>query len=419
MKTRLLSTLTLLAALCVTPPAFADDGAVPDEWSKIVNGFAHLGALTGRLSDPQDPQLREEFYKFMVSAAAQGYLGLLYADIDHPDFYPAFAPAYNFMGPNPDNVYYMTPVEDKGVYRISGTRGTVHIIDFNLGSGMLLANGTGRLEKTKANYDIDLNAKVRKDGTFDIIMSPERPQGYKGDWWKLEPGTTVLFLRQLSYDAAKELDGRIAIERLDRAAIKPRPSAQRLAENLALLSTWTENWVNFGFDWQKRLVDQGLVNKVVARNINDVGGFTTQIYVEGTFDLAPGEALIFETVIPKKCRYWNIQLTDEKFSAVDIINRQTWLNGRSARLDRDGKFRAVISAEDPGVPNWLDTAGYRKGEILGRWNTCDSAPTPVVTKVAIGDVRKQLPADTPTVTAQARDDSIRARRKAVQMRRRW
>ena len=419
MKRTLFSTLSILAAIFTCVPAHSDEAAPADDWSSLMAGFSHLGNFTERLSDPNDPQLREELYKFIYSGAAQGYLGVVYADIEHPEFYPAFGPAFNFMGPNPDNVYYMTPIDDHGVYRISGDRGTVHIVDFNLASGQLLARGTGRLEATKANYDLDANAHIKKDRSFEVIMSPERPIGFKGDWWKLVPGTTVLFLRQLSYDWAHEVDGRIGIERLDRPAIKPRQTAAQIADNLRMVSQWAENWVKFGFDWQKRLVDQGLVNKVIARNINDVGGFTTQIYVEGTFDLAPDEALILETEIPTKCRYWNVQLTDEKFSAVDIINRQTSLNGRTAKLDKDGKFRAVISTQDPGVPNWLDTAGYRKGEILGRWNTCNSTPQPAVTKISVADVRKYLPADTPLVSAEERDASIRLRRKGVQMRRRW
>ena len=103
--------------------------------------------------------------------------------------------------------------------------------------------------------------------------------------------------------------------------------------------------------------------KVLVRNINDVGGFSTQTYIEGIFDLNPDEALIFETEIPTKCRYWNIELTDERFVAIDWINRQSTLNGRSAKLDRDGKFRAVIAATDPGVANWLDTGGQKRGKI--------------------------------------------------------
>ena len=31
------------------------------------------------------------------------------------------------------------------------------------------------------------------------------------------------------------------------------------------------------------------------------------------------------------------------------------------QLDSEGVFRAVISHTDPGVPNWLDTAGHTQG----------------------------------------------------------
>jgi Protein of unknown function (DUF1214) len=421
MKPFLRLMLAMAISILSTAPTHAEDqpAAAKDEWDTLVAGFEGLGRLTQKLSNPQDPQLRHELYKYMVSAAAQGYLGLLYADAQHPDWYPSFSPAFNFAGPNPDNVYYITPIDDTGVYRVSGDRGTVHIIDFNLGSGDLQLRGTGTLGPTMANYDLDETVKINQDGTFEVILSAERPDGHTGNWWKLVPGSNMLMVRQLSYDALKEVDGRLAIERLDVAVIKPRTPAERAAENLALVSKWTENWTIFNYDWLKRLEQQGLVNKLIARDLNAAGGYTKQIYVEGVFDLAPDEALIIETTIPKTCRYWNVQLTDEKFSAIDILNRQTWLNGRSARLDADGKFRAVVSAQDPGVPNWLDTAGYRKGEILGRWNNCDGAPAPSAAKVAFADVRKHLPSDTPTVTATQREEAIRLRRKGLQLRKRW
>lgn len=107
------------------------------------------------------------------------------------------------------------------------------------------------------------------------------------------------------------------------------------------------------------------------------------------------------------------------WTGLDWINRQTSLNGHQARLDKDGKFRAVISATDPGVPNWLYTIGYQQGTFFGRWKECSSTPTPTITKVKLAEVRNYLPADTPIVTAQARDAAIRMRRKGAQLRRRW
>ena len=79
----------------------------------------------------------------------------------------------------------------------------------------------------------------------------------------------------------------------------------------------------------------------------------------------------------------------------------------------------MVSLRDPGVPNWLDTGGYLQGAIQGRWNQASSAPQPTLTRVAVEDVRKHLPPDTPVVTPEERDKVLRVRRMGAQMRRKW
>jgi hypothetical protein len=82
-------------------------------------------------------------------------------------------------------------------------------------------------------------------------------------------------------------------------------------------------------------------------------------------------------------------------------------------------FHAVISARDPGVPNWLDTAGYPKGAVQGRWLDCEERPLPTMRKVSIAEVRSLLPSDTPIVSAAAREAALRERRLRAQMRTIW
>jgi hypothetical protein len=150
-----------------------------------------------------------------------------------------------------------------------------------------------------------------------------------------------------------------------------------------------------------------------------VGGLTTQRYMEAALDLKRGEALLIETVVPKTCRYWNVQLADEYWASVDWTHRHSSLNGHTARIDSDGKLRVIVAAADPGVPNWLDTTGIQRGLFYGRWTECDSTPTPTATVIQLAEVRRHLPADTPTVSASERDATIRERRMAVQLRKRW
>jgi hypothetical protein len=106
-------------------------------------------------------------------------------------------------------------------------------------------------------------------------------------------------------------------------------------------------------------------------------------------------------------------------TTIDQINRPTSINGYQARLDQDGRFRAVISVTDPGVPNWLDTGGHLRGAISGRWWTPSHEPQTTLTKVPLAEIRAYLPEETPVVTFEEREASVRARRRGAQLRIRW
>jgi hypothetical protein len=143
------------------------------------------------------------------------------------------------------------------------------------------------------------------------------------------------------------------------------------------------------------------------------------VYWQGVYRLGPDEALILETPLPQSVHYWNVQLNDALWNATEYLQRQSSLNGHQATIDSDGKFRAVISVDDPGVANWLDPHGYLEGTIVGRWYGADSHPVPTLKVVPFTDLRKHLPSDTPNFTAAARAEQLRARRIGGQMRRRW
>ena len=412
--------LSALMGISVNTVVLAEESPPPNIWPSYVEGLIPLGErMADQISEPKDPLLRQEMYKYMYEIVAQGYFTLLYQDTRHPDFWPVFNQAYPVGFANPDDAYYQAVVDDTGVYKISGFRGTSYIVDFQVGSGEFSPFGRGKLGPTLSNYDLDHEAHFKKDGSFEVILSPERPKGYKGDWWRLKPTATFIWVRQMSYDWVHEVDGRFAIERLDTPAIKPRDNADKIAEQLKQIPQWTQAWVNFGLHWSDQLRAKGLINKVAVFDWSNQGGVSTQRYIQGIFDIQPDEALIIETEIPKPCKYWAFQLANEQTDTIDWINRQSTLNGHFARLDKDGKFRAVISAKDPGVPNWLDVADYQRGLIVGRWKECASYPEPTVQKVKVADVRKYLPKETPVVTLAERDAHIRVMRKAVQLRRRW
>lgn len=147
-------------------------------------------------------------------------------------------------------------------------------------------------------------------------------------------------------------------------------------------------------------------------------GLDKQVYWPAVFELEEDEALIIETEMPQIAPYWNIQLNDPYFIAVEYVYRLSSTNSAMASLSSDGRLRAVVALTDPGAPNWLDTAGFKQGTIYGRWYGCSSEPVPTLTRVKLADLRGHMPVDTPIVTPEQRAEELRSRVRACQRRRR-
>jgi hypothetical protein len=65
--------------------------------------------------------------------------------------------------------------------------------------------------------------------------------------------------------------------------------------------------------------------------------------------------------------YQGIQLGSMWYVSLDYINHQTSLTADQARIDPDRRLRFVISERDPGVANWLELTGRRRGYVQIRW----------------------------------------------------
>jgi hypothetical protein len=72
----------------------------------------------------------------------------------------------------------------------------------------------------------------------------------------------------------------------------------------------------------------------------------------------------------------------------------------------------VVSAEDPGVVNWLDTMGLERGVIILRFCGATNAVPPQARVVELADVAASLP-DTRSCTADERRAQIAKRREGV------
>jgi len=409
----------LAAPLSVQPVAAADTPApaVDREWTKLLTDLEAAGRrVDGAVPPGFTDQDQAENTLVKLGTLMSGYLTVANSDPDYPRFVPSLGLYENFLGPNPDTVYMATALNGKGVYRIKGTRGGAPIVNFGLLHGPYLGLTGKAVPHT--DYDID-DLHFGPGGAFEVILSAERPAGYAGDWWKLDPATTRMTLRVVSDDWGKQEDPRFSIQRLDIPSRRSRPSAEDIRGRLPLLADYVF-WTNTLFS--RRLsgfVEKGQVNKVVEIPIVELGGLTGQRYFHTPLMIEDGEAVVLESEVPKTCKYWSILTTDFVDSSLDWVNNQTSLNRNQARLDSDGKLRVVFANADPGVPNWIDLAGRKRAGMQLRWASCDSAPVPTVRKVSLSEVRKYLPKDTPIMSPSQREESLRARRDGAQLRRQW
>lgn len=388
----------------------AENSSIP-AWQELIDSLQALpDRMLAKLPGDMraDPQIRQEIARLALEALVSSGLGALAGDGDNPQFMPTIGQVLNVGQPNADTIYRSAKLTPGGSYRIRGKRGTLnHTV---LAQGAPGGGARSHLHLSSLQSDAA--------GRFDLLLTAQRPEGYEGDWWELNPAATMLTCRQVSSDWGGEEASTLSIERIDQPVRRPRASAEHLEQRLRALRQQTEFMALLFPEHVAQLREEGYVHKMKVFDVG-AGGLAGQFYYECAFDLADDEALIVESPVPARCQYRSLILTNDIFETIDWYNNHSSLNDAQALPDSDGKLRIVVSPRDPGVRNWLDTAGHRRGVIQGRWTECDSQPMPEIRKVKLAEVRGALPADVATVTPEERQAIIRERRRAYLERPQW
>jgi hypothetical protein len=357
-----------------------------------------------------DPQIRQEVARVALEAITQSSIEALGGDGDAPQFLPSIGQLLNVGQPNADTIYKTATITAGGSYRLTGTQGTVnHSV-----LAQFMPPGT-RGERPHLRLS---TLRADKNGRIDLLISPEKPAGYEGDWWQLNPAATRLMLRMVSADWANEEEPALSIERVDVPIGRPRPSAASLEQRLRALPDSIDFIGTMFMGHVEEFRDEGYVNRFKTYVVGE-GALEGQFYYNGYYDIGDDEALIVESEVPATCMYRSLILTNETYETTDWYNNHSSLNIAQAAPDSDGKLRIVVANSDPGVKNWLDTAGYPNGIIQGRWTGCDSQPIPSAKLVKLDELMENLPADVATVTPGERQEILRERRRALLMRRMW
>ena len=331
---------------------------------------------------------------------------------DYPVFLPSVGFYHMYGTPNPDTVYLSAPVDGRGIYDVSGHRGTVPDVSIM----PLAVSKDGGMQTTAAFDFADL--ELAADGTFHVVVSAERPAD-AAQWWRMAPETHSLMLRSVSDDWGVHVEPRLAIVRRDADSRRPRADPADLRRRLYSFAAVIEGMILSGPSRLEQLRSTTAVNTLVTVDYSANGGLGDQWYQEGHFELADDQLLLLEARPDPQVRSWSLSLTDSYFSTLDWANTQSSLNRRQSALDADGVFRAVIAVDDPGIANWLDAAGHRSGAIQCRWSGGDDAPMVTMTVLRSAELDSTIPGGMTRVTPEERRAAIRARQVGVQLRSQW
>ena len=202
----------------------------------------------------------------------------------------------------------------------------------------------------------------------------------------MTPDTTALIVRQTYLDRDRETPAQLRIERIGGEG-KPTPltpealdAGLRAASGLvvgcsALFSSWAQ-----GF--QKHTNQLPKFDDSISMG---AGGDPNIGYYHSYWKLGPEEALLIE-VKPPACESWNFQLDNHWMESLDYRHHRIHVNKHTARYRKDGSVRIVVTHRDPGVENWIETAGHSQGTMCFRWIRADSHPQPMTRVVKLSEL---------------------------------
>jgi len=352
-------------------------------WNEFCDTLKNAGNVVLSKSAPADPLTRAEGFRYLSRLARAGLEAFVErADPLAPHLFRPVHETVKMGADNPDNHYQWASISGEQEYVIRGRRGTIHYLGLGTYTGTYGAGG----RSAQTGYLEGQELQIADDGTFEIRLSCERPAS--GNWLRMEPDTSSLIVRQTFLDRQREEIAELAIERVG-GAPGPTPltpealdgaltSAGRLVFGAAMM------FASWASDFRKQV---NRLPRFDDKTSLAAHGDPNIAYYHSYWELGPEQALVIE-VTPPPCDYWNFQLNNHWMESLDYCHHRIAINKHEAALRPDGSVRLVVAHRDPGVANWLETAGHERGTMCFRWVRAAEHPEPRTRVVALADLQR-------------------------------
>ena len=276
---------------------------------------------------------------------------------------------------NPDFLYWVADIDADGRYLIKGNRGDSVFMSITVYAGKgLKAASAARITSDELTFD--------DQGRFEVVLSRRRPADLRADWLEMPEAGNVVWVRQFYNAVYVDAPGSCDINPMCDVHTPPFIEPAHFSRRLGRLGPLFEVIAKTLTTGQKGEMERG--NHIREWSQMQGGAVYTEpgiFYHRGAWQLSPGQALVLTGKVVE-ARYWNIQLYSRYLNSLDHRYRCVSLTGKRIKVNPDGTFRLVLSAENPGVANWLDTEGRPFGMFVIRWLHPASTPELPVVRVA-------------------------------------
>jgi len=332
-----------------------------EAWRDFCENLKSAGAALVYPGAPQDPQQQAEGIRYLsriTRAALEAFVE--FNDPQFPVFRRTVHETIKMGADNPDNHYLNAQISGQYEYIIKGNRNSIHYF------GLFTQNGnygtSGGLAPCGVLEDGDLIAE--QDGSFEVLLSKKQ----KGkNWLKIEEDTSLLMVRQTYLDRENEVPVEMTIEAIGANGSPGAITPRQLDEGLNISSLFVAGAPMLFSKWakgfQKHSNELPLFDPKIS---NAAGGDSRIIYYHSHWKLNKNQALVIDA-LPPACDTWNFQLNNYWMESLDYRYYRVCINSHTAQLNKDGTITVVVAHEDPGSPNWIETAGHEEGTMCWRW----------------------------------------------------
>jgi hypothetical protein len=354
-------------------------------WEAFCDSLKQAGQQILRPEAPVSELDRAEGWRYLTRLLRIGLeMHLECADPDFPSFFMPSHETGKIGADNPDNLYLMARINGRNEYVIRGTRGTVSYL--SVGSQKGGYESDGKMEQTGFvdGKDLELDA----EGRFEIVVSAEKPAGAK-HWLRIEPTSNAVLVRQTFLDRNNERPATLTIARRG-SDDQPVPmTAERIQRSLQNTARFVNGTATLFANWaQSYLPHPNQLPLADQKLCQSVGGDPNIVYYHSYWELKADEALVIRFPRIPECRFWNLQINNWWMESLDYRYHRAHFNKHSAQVAADGSVTLVLAHRDPGLANWLETAGHDRGTMCLRWVGATENVDPELRVVKLNELKR-------------------------------